>query len=351
MKNITALAFLVIINCAFIFNNPLFSQEAEKGRYAFTAGPPAEKSRYKFSVSPQTGIVYGQAFEYVYPQGTKAELLSELKWDMKPVFYAGLQLDFEPADIMRSLGFFSSVSFKAAGLPKDSGVMEDRDWMSIENSALTHFSRHTNRTNKFYVLDAVVGISFPVKSIVCIKTFLIGSWMHFSFTGRNGYYEYAREKMPYYNTYYPIENNPQKGKFSGNVINYKQDWLLAAAGFSIETKVLAPFSLNLSFQISPFAYCNALDEHINPNTGTSTFYNDLTSMGFYFEPKLNLAFNMKRIDLSLDVAYRRIGKTSGKSYKNEKNSGYYLSPNKAGAGLSILDARFLVKINLFGYNR
>jgi outer membrane protease len=321
------------MNCAFIFNNSLFSQEAEKDYYASAAANQPEKSRYIFSVSPLAGIIYGQAFEYVYPipGQTKAELLSELKWDMKPVFYAGLQLDFEPADIMRSLGFFSSISFKA-GLPKDSGVMEDRDWQSAGNSSLTNFSSHTNRTNSFYILDAALGISLPVKSIICIKPFLSGSWMHFSFTGRDGYYEYV--------------NPPNKGLLSGNVINYKQDWLLVAAGFEIETNVFSPLTINLSFQISPFTYCNALDEHIR----AKDFYNDITSMGLFFEPKLNLVYNMKRIDLMLDVAYRRIGRTNGKSYKKE-NKNYEIIDNKAGAGLSLLDARFLVKINLFGNSR
>jgi len=320
MKNITALGFLVIINCAYFFINPLFSQEAGK-------------SDYKYSVSPQAGIVYGQVFEYVYPnpekRETKAELLSELKWDMKPVFYLGLQLGFEPADIMRGIGFFSSLSFKL-GIPKDSGIMEDRDWMFPANSELTRFSSHTNRTNGFYTLDAAAGISVPVGSIFCIKPFLSGSLMHFSFTGRDGYYEYGDY------------NPPSKGTLSGNVINYQQSWLLVAAGFSVITNVFSPFTIDFSFQISPFTFCDALDEHIM----TKTFFSDFSSMGLFLEPKLNLAFNMKRIDLMLDVAYRHIGKTSGKSYKKD-NKYFEAIDNKGGAGVSLLDASFLVKINFF----
>jgi outer membrane protease len=330
MKNITALAFLVIINCAFICINPLFSQGYGNGRYVFL-------------VSTQTGIVYGQALEYVYPvQGqTKSELYSELRWDMKPVFYLGLQLDYELADIMRRLGFFSSVSLKA-GIPKDSGVMEDRDWFSTENTALTNFSSHTNRTNSFFSLDASAGISLPIRSIFCIKPFLSVSWMHFSFTGRDGYYEYARSVPGYPGKYYPINDDPEKWPLSGDVINYKQNWFLAAAGFSVTTNVFAPFSVDLSLQISPLTYCIALDEHIL----RGKFFYDYTSMGLFFEPKLNLAFNMNRIDLMLNTAYRRIGKTRGKTYEKEKNTLSEIIQNESGAGLSIFDMCFLVRINI-----
>jgi len=321
MKNITALAFLVIINCVYIFINPVFSQETRNNRYTV-------------SVSPQAGLIYGQVFEYVYPnplqRETKAELYSELKWEIKPVYYVGLQLDFEPADIMRSLGFFSSLSFKA-GLPNDSGVMEDRDWFFPENSELTRFSSHTNRTNSFFALDAALGISLPVKSIICFKPFLSGSWMRFSFTGRDGYYDYKDIKHP-------------KGQLSGDVINYRQDWLLVATGFSVETNVLYPFAIDVSFQISPFTYCNALDEHIK----REVFFRDYTSMGLFFEQKLNITLNMNRIALLLDVSYRRIGKTKGKSYKKgEEYTDFTIVQNEGGAGLSLLDTRFLVKIHLF----
>ncbi|MDR2596228.1 MAG: omptin family outer membrane protease [Treponema sp.] len=320
MKNITALAFLVIINCVYIFINPIFSQETGNNRYTF-------------SVSPQAGLIYGQAFEYVYPnpiqRETKAELYSELKWDMKSVYYVGLQLDFKPADIMRGIDFFSSLSFKA-GFPKDSGIMEDRDWMFQENSDLTRISRHINKTNSFFALDAAAGVSIPIKSIICVKSFLSGSWMHFSFTGRDGYY------------YYIDYNPPREGPLNGNVINYRQNWLLIAAGLEIETNVLYPFTVDLSFQISPFTYCNAMDEHIL----TKNINNDITSMGLFFEPKINIALNINRIAFSFDIAYRRIGKTRGKSYKKE-NKDYKVIDNEAGAGLSFLDTRFLVKINLF----
>lgn len=285
-----------------------------------------KERKYVFSFGTQFGFVYGQAFELVYPTPgeTKGELLSELRWDMKPVFYYGIKLDFNLADIMSRPGFFSSVSYKT-GIPADSGVMEDRDWMSQENGDLTHFSSHTNKIGDFYWLDAVVGASVPVKNYFYIKPFLSGSWMRFSFTGRDGYGEYPWGSV----------------SFEGEeVIHYKQDWLLVAAGFSIGTKLLSPFSFDISFQISPLTYCADKDEHLT----TETTYVDITSISLFLEPKGSFSFTLERIEFSLEFAYRYIGNTSGETYINSGDGNYYLSSNEAGAGLSLSDLRFFVKL-------
>jgi outer membrane protease len=332
MKNIAVLTVLVIIISAFTANNSAHCQELEEP-------PKPEKERtYRLSVEPQAGFVYGQAFEYVYPENTRLEFLSELRWDMKAVFYGGLQLDFSRADLMNAPGFFSTVSFKA-GIPADSGKMEDRDWMSEENGELTHFSSHTNRTGEFFRLDVTVGASLPVKSYFYIKPFFSFSWMRFSFAGRDGYGKYAKENTQFPGSYYPIDNNPDMVSYEGrDVIRYTQNWLLAAAGFSIGTNILYPFSFIFSFQISPFTYCYAMDEHLT----TKVTYLDYTGLGLYLEPAGGFSFDIGRFELSLELAWRYIGKTKGQSFR-ENN----IPNGEAGAGLSILDTRFLFRIRIF----
>jgi outer membrane protease len=325
MKNITALSFLVII----IFSLSL----------SFTAHGQEEKRErnYGFSFGTQFGFIHGQSLEFVYPIYTKGELLSELRWDMKPVFYYGFQLDFNRIDLMSGPGFFASISFKA-GVPADSGVMEDRDWLSIENSNLTHFSRHTNKTNEFYSLVAAIGASIPVKTYFYIKPFLSGSWTRFSFSGRDGYGIYARgEKSP--DTYYPIYDNPDEDLFSGEVIRYKQDWLLLAAGVSIGTNILSPFSFDISFQISPFTYCAATDDHLDESKRIT--YHDYTAWGFFLEPAGRFSFSTQRIEFSLEVAWRYMGKTRGNSFLSDGS----FSGN-AGAGFSFIDTRLAVKLRI-----
>jgi len=333
MKNIAVFSGLVIIFFAITVNNS-YCQDLEKER------------NYTLSFGTQFGFIHGQALELVYPVSgeTKGELLSELKWDMKPVFYYGIKFDFSRIDLMRKPGFFAEVSFKA-GVPADSGSMEDRDWMSSENNALTHFSSHTNNTGELYWLDAAIGASFPVKSFFYIKPFINGSWMRFSFTGRDGYKKYARSKPNNPTTYYPIDDNPDEEKLSGNAISYQQNWLLIAAGFSIGTNILHPFSFDLSFQISPLTYCAAIDNHLDERKRIE--YKDFTSLGLFFEPKGSFSFNLEKLVLSLEFAYRYIGRTHGDTYQKGYNEvSYTLYPEQAGASLSMKDLSFIVKLKL-----
>jgi len=307
MKNIAVLSVLVII---------------------LSVNSYAEKN-YCFSLGPQFGFVSGQALEIVYslPGETKNELLSKLIWDMKPVFYYGIQADFSRAEPMKGPGFFSSLSFKA-GIPADSGVMEDRDWMWPQNSDLTSFSSHTNKTDVFIQLDVSAGASFPTNNNL-IKLFIGGSWMRFAFTGRDGYGIYN-------------DSNPKEQNFSGKtVISYQQDWLLLAIGFSAGTN-LYPFSFNVSFQISPLTYCAAADNHIERNT----IFRDFTGLGLFIEPSFNMSFVIRQAELSLGMNYRYIGKTKGESYISVNNADFNLDSHKAGAGLSMFNSRFLVSIRL-----
>jgi outer membrane protease len=325
MKNITAFAVLVIITSTLTVK-PALCQEKERN--------------FRFSFGPQFGFVHGQALEVVYPVDTKGRLLSELLWDMKPVFYYGAVLDFGPAESVKSPAFFSSLSFKA-GVPNDSGIMEDRDWQSTENAALTNFSSHTNRTREFYWLDVKAGVSLPVKSLFYIKPFLSGSWSRFSFTGRDGYAKYAREKIKGSATYFPIDDNPNVSSFTGDVIRYTQDWFLIAAGFTVGIKFLSNFSFDLSFQISPLTFCGDTDEHLL----TDTVYRDTTRWGLFLGPGGKLSYNLQRLELSLEFTYRYIGETAGETYINQNDSGYFSSTGKAGAGLSFTDTAFMVTVH------
>jgi len=326
MRIITAFVLLVIILL------PVHAQdtnETEENLDYLNINPKKNKT-YGFSIGTQIGFIYGQAFEFVYPMynDSSGRLLSELKYDMKPVLYFGLKADFGKINPLSAPGFFASLSFKA-GIPGYSGTHENRDWLSSNNSELTNFSSHDNITKEMFIADLLLGASIPVKSLFYIKPFLSGSWMSFYFSGKNGYRTYDYE-------------NWEVIPFKGEVITYKQDWLLLAAGFLIGTDILHPLSFNISFKISPLAYCAATDHHIKKNY----VYKDFTSFGFYLEPEANVSIFLKQFELSLNFAYKYIGRTEGETYIKENGETlYYLAPTKAGAGLSIIDTHFLFSVH------
>jgi len=336
MKNITVFTVLVIILFTFAANISTFGQQHLISKHILFPN----QSRYSFSIGPQFGILYGQVLEYVYPTDTKGEFLSELRWDAKPVFYTGFLLDFGRTDIMSGAGFFSTLSFKA-GFGGDSGIMEDRDWQSVENAELTNFSKHTNKSNEFLWLELTAGASIPIKSYFYIKPFLNGSLIRLSFSARDGYTKYAREKTQKSKTYYDIDDNPEVKDISGECINYLQDWFIIAAGLEVGTKYFHPFSFALSFKITPLTFNRSRDNHILRET---TFL-DFTRYGLFIEPGGSFSFSAGRIDLSLDISYHYMGTAEGKTYWQKRGSdNYYSDANKSGAGFSLLDSRILIKI-------
>ncbi|MCL2800216.1 MAG: omptin family outer membrane protease [Treponema sp.] len=324
MKNASVLTGLIVILLLFSAKNPVFCEILPD---------------YYFSVGTHFGITYGQTFELVYPTAqTKGELLSELIWDMKPIFYLGLNLEYGLENIMRSAGFFASLSFRA-GIPGDSGVIENRDWMSQQNGNLTHFSSHTNNTREFFMLDAAIGASIPIGKNFYIKPFLSTTWMHFAFTGRDGYGIYARETPPLSGVFQDINDNPVTRSFDGeDVIHYKQDWFIIAAGISAGTKMFYPFTFDVSFLISPLTYCTADDVHIERGIR----FLDYALFGLYMEPRIKITFSIERFDLSLEAAYRYIGRTRGPSYARTNTQSSFSSSGQAGSSLSLYEARFLL---------
>jgi len=337
MRNIAVFLFLVTI--LFIFS-AVFPENCEA------------ESNYSISAGTGFGALFGRTFEYVYPIDTPGELLSELRYDIKRIFYASLFADYAKTDIMQSSGVFAALSFKA-GLPGDSGTHENRDWTSTIDDGLTHFSSHSNTLRSLYILDFSFGASFPVKTVMYIKPFLSGSWMHFEFTGKDGYGIYARKTgctcIQYAHdstacpgissaAFDPINNNPFNYLFTGDVIRYQQDWLIFSLGITLGTIKLSPFMFELSFKVSPFSYCAAKDEHLSNNY---TFM-DFTAWGLFMEPNVKASVTLSGIIISFEASYRSVGKTKGPAYNRPGNSGNFIQTNDAGAALSLLDARLSV---------
>jgi len=285
---------------------------------------------YAFSLCPQFGFFYGHVEEMVYPPPeNKADLLSLLLWDMKPVFYYGLLMDFSPVRPMERQGFFSGLSMKY-GIPGPSGSMVDKDWLLKEYAGITNYSIHDNITKEIFLLDFLTGFSFPVRNILLIKSFVNISYMLFRFSGENGFGLYALDTHPEYS-------------FSGEVISYRQEWFYVAPGVSVGYGYNGNLSAEISFMITPLVLCADLDEHKGRNI---QFRENMTG-GVMIEPGLRLFMAVsKRLNISCDISWRYISGTRGLTYRRPIGSGNYIQDGEAGAGLSILNTALLLKVKL-----
>ena len=324
--NITAFAVLVIILCA---ARPVQAQENQS---------------YAVSLSPLFGMVHGHAEELVYPgEETKAPLLSQLLWNMKPVLYYGFSLDLSQINQRERWGYFVNFSMKY-GIPGISGIHENRDWQSVQNASLTDFSRHDNHTMEMFLLNARAGLSFPLRRVMLLKVFADVSFMCFSFAGMDGYGIYARKISEGY--YHPFDDNPVREDFSGKkVISYTQEWLTFSPGVSFGYFFHRNFLAELAFLASPLVLCSDLDEHKRP---VDKQFRGYMRGGLLIEPGMKLSFAAaKWLDISCELSWRHISGTKGPAYmKSPIGMGTWGPGGEAGVGLSIVNTSLALKIKL-----
>jgi len=280
---------------------------------------------YDFSIAAQTGLLYGTAYEIVYRDGNSNTYMSELQWELKPLFVMGLHFSLEP---IQTWGFFTSFDIKA-GFPAKSGTMEDRDWVNTPGK-LSHFSSHTNKTQIAILLALDAGFSFPVTEWFFLRPLFSFEYIFFKMEGRDGYYSYE---------IYNWENKP----LSGPVINYSQNWFLLSPGLSMGF-TLNRFMIKSTIKITPLVFCISYDDHIR----RELFITDFMFGKVAVEPALDVSFALSpRFEIGLNGSYRYITGTRGTTIEDNYAS-YYASDsayiNIAGAGLKLFEGALYLRV-------
>jgi outer membrane protease len=105
-----------------------------------------EKS-YAVTFGIETGLLSGTSREIVYNGTHSRQYISELQWNMKPLWFIGVMTGYGPRDPLKKIAFFTELEIKV-GIPAKTGSIEDRDWLTpvTTSGALTHFSSHDNKT-------------------------------------------------------------------------------------------------------------------------------------------------------------------------------------------------------------
>ena len=293
-----------------------------------------DKSGHTLALSVSLGALAGDTEEIVYIDGTSRDRLSLLIWEIKPLFYAGLDIHYGWQSKRTFLGAFSDVNLKF-GIPAKTGVLEDRDWFdSSENTYpywLTHYSEHENKTKAAVLLDFRAGVSFKLNYGLKLSSFLSYSLMFYSWDASSGSYLYPWTGGHSYNT------------SSEKVITYKQQWHIVSPGVSFSGAFNRFFGLELSLKLSPLIWLVSVDDHIK----TNTVYTDMPRWGFFMEPALLFSFDTGTfVSLLFSYSFRYITGSRGDSF-DQMGEIINKTYNVAGAAYSVHDFGITAKFTIF----
>jgi outer membrane protease len=294
---------------------------------------------HDFVLGASIGLLSGVSEEIVYRDANTKNKLSQLLWDMKPLVYAGLDMNYAWRKPENRWGLFAYTSFKF-GIPAKTGVMEDRDWIAEYPDWLTHYSVHDNKTENAFLFDASVGASFQIFDRFLLKTSITYSLMYFSWKARGG------------SLLYPDWDTDGDGKSDGDhgyfikpidVITYKQTWNMVSPGISFYGEFNRYFNGEIAFKISPLIWCVGEDNHILRNLRIT----DKLDIGLFVEPSLLFSFTPKDFfTLSFSVSYRNISFIRGDGVYKEAGKPARTYNNMLGAGYSAFDAGLTAKFRL-----
>jgi outer membrane protease len=298
---------------------------------------------HSFSMQIESGVLYGTAYEILYENSHSADYLSELQWNIKPLWFVGAFFEYAPKDPLANNALFFNADIKI-GIPSKAGVMEDRDWMDRSKpNVLTHFSSHDNKTTEAFIMNNATGFSIPLMGDFLAKVSLDFMLMHYQFEAWDGYTQYGTNTTrPPYNPWNP---NFKKVDFNGLGLDYYQLWIILKPTFGIEW-YRDKFVFKSAFSFNTDVFCYTVDNHLvrdPPFTLTGILQN-----GLFLEAKGSFFYKLsKNFSVGISIAYTSIEGTRGDVTLEEKY-GYRTitteSPNCEGAGYQAFTGEFMIKI-------
>jgi outer membrane protease len=300
---------------------------------------PVNINGHNLSLGASIGLLAGQGEEIVYRDTGSEDKLSQLLWEMKPLFYAGLDINYNWLKPENRWGIFAGALFKF-GFPDETGVMEDRDWIALYYPGfLTHYSVHDNKTESAVLIDANMGVSFRIFNKFLLKTYVAYNFMHFSWTANGG---------SVLHPYWDIDGDGQVDGDHGylnsiDVVTYEQFWHVMSPGIAFYGEFNRYFDIEISIKLSPRIWFSAQDYHILRNL----IITENADGGFFIEPGLLFSFKPNKfLTLTAVVAYRNISGTRGDGEYKYKGQPAMAANDMTGAGYSGFDVGITAKFNI-----
>ena len=299
-----------------------------------------KKTSMNFELSPDVGVLNGMMKELYYydnnSDGTYSYKLSQLDWEITPIYYAGITMSINPIWNLH----ISSGIWKLLG--KNLGKMEDRDWnegFPDYNGDLNMYSEHDNILDNGIMFDVNISYSFSLNDSLTISPIIGFSYRQIKMYGQDGYGLYPNH----------IDEIKRDQNFSGKVITYEQKQKIPYIGINLLYKANEKLTCSLSGFYTPFAIIDAVDQHLTLDPQIE--FKDEISNASYLSLIASFNYNInKNMFLSFSANYICIAKSMGDtSHRNIGATTYFQDLNyQGGTSLSLwgVNLSYGIKISI-----
>lgn len=280
------------------------------------------EDNFRMSAQFFTGYLDGIMNEYVYINSSSKKI-SQLDWEMTDFFYSGAKAQFEYKKLSFDIG--------AAGFfPKNSGTMEDSDWMGIANntgfSGKTNLSISDNTLSKGFFIFTNAGYTFNIKNFFNIFLSAGLKYSLFKFEADHNYFWYADDSNYWYTA--DVTYNPEK-----SITLQRNDFSVILRLQPVFIIPIAKNSLKISpfYQTAPYSHLKDMDNHLY----RSLYFLDEASVFFYSNTTgLDISYTLSKFTFSAEYNYHFLPEFSCKSYVNSKSFESALAKSSSKGGFA-----------------
>lgn len=281
-------------------------------------------------------LVYAAAYKsggesYKYPSGERK--LSELNWKIVNLFMIDLDITF-------SCGIFDFSLYGAAGIPRNTGIMRDSDFLNISDEDMkVCYSESDCDIKGAYRLGTKFRTNIDVAKWLLISPAAFIQYNYWDFktddTAECWYGNNQNEYVPYND---PSAKHYKKGDKLGIGIDYTKHEIFSYIGCEFCFKPAAGLMLWHNIFVSPLFITSSIDHH----HGGNRYYKDITFgpwRSFSFETAIGYRF-AKKFLLKVQARYDLTLNTKGISLYSSDGTGdddsyYPSSPDQSKAGVAM----------------
>lgn len=201
----------------------------------------------QWSVKLESEVLNGEGLETLYWTDYDGRKVSELNWDLQDIYMGGISVEGKPRDDWK-------VKLRAlTNLNKESGIMVDSDWTSVNPSLKTHRTESLLDLKRAIDFEALVSYTFFEDDRISFDATVGYQYLNFDWEafGATGLYS----TVSLFDTFVSISP-------SIPVIRYQQSYHIPFLGLGMQVPFNDQWKLTSCWKFSPLVYGYNKDEHL-----------------------------------------------------------------------------------------